>query len=238
MKLLTHKNHRFIWKSGNLETQFGVIKESVIKKAKPGKKIKTHLKKEFYVLEANFQDQIRKLKRGPAVVLPKDIGLILTTTGISKDSTVLDAGTGSGFLTFYLANFVKKVYSYERHKDFFKIAKKNLETLGFKNVILKNKDIYKGIPEKNLDLITLDVTEPWKALKYCYKSLKFGAFLFAYLPTITQVNKFIKESKKYSFNQEKITEIIERDWHVEDLKVRPVSKIISHTAFLVFLRKG
>ena len=64
MKLLIYKNHKFIWKSGDLQTQFGVIKESIIKKAKPGKKIKSHLKKEFYVLEANFQDQLKKLKRG------------------------------------------------------------------------------------------------------------------------------------------------------------------------------
>ena len=85
MKLLIHKNHKFIWKSGNLETQFGVIKEVLIKKSKSGSKLKTHLKKEFTVLEANFQDKIKKLKRGPAVVLQKDICLILTITGINKN---------------------------------------------------------------------------------------------------------------------------------------------------------
>jgi tRNA (adenine57-N1/adenine58-N1)-methyltransferase catalytic subunit len=45
---------------------------------------------------------LRKLKRGPQVVLPKDIGMILGFTGVGKTSKVVDAGAGSGWLAISL----------------------------------------------------------------------------------------------------------------------------------------
>ena len=38
------------------------------------------------------------------------------------------------------------------------------------------------------------------------------------------------------FIVEKVSELLEREWHVENLRVRPKSQMIAHTAFLVFLR--
>ena len=87
-----------------------------------------------------------------------------------------------------------------------------------------------------MDLITLDLLEPWKAIKHAEKSLKSGAFLVAYLPTITQVIAFIKNLNS-NFYLWKVSEILEREWSVENLRVRPKNKMLGHTAFLVFTRK-
>ena len=40
----------------------------------------------------------RKMKRGPQVILPKDIGIIIVYSGIDKNSVCVDAGTGSGWM--------------------------------------------------------------------------------------------------------------------------------------------
>ena len=81
----------------------------------------------------NFLDSLRRIKRGPAIILQKDIGIILANTSITKNSKVLDAGSGSGVLTANLARFVKKVYSYDNRTDFLDIAKENAKRFGLKN---------------------------------------------------------------------------------------------------------
>ena len=235
MKILIHKDKKFLWKEGDLHTNFGVIKDKDIKKAKNGSKVVSNIKEEFIVLEPSFDDLIKRIKRGPQIMITKDIGYILTNTGISKDSVVLEAGSGSGHLTSFLSIFCKKVISYERNKEFFNLVKQNIDYLGLKNVELKNKDIYKKIDEKDVDLIVLDLPEPWQVLKNSYKALKKGSFLVCYLPTINQVIELLKKNK--NFSHVKTVEIIEREWQTDEGKVRPVSSIISHTGFMVFLRK-
>ena len=64
-------------------------------------------------------DFLKKAKRGPQIILPKDFGLIISVTGCSPGWKVVDAGTGSGFLTILLANLDCKVYTYEKEKRFF-----------------------------------------------------------------------------------------------------------------------
>ncbi len=181
----------------------------------------------------HFIDQINNFRRGPAIINPKDAGLIISITGVGKDSVVLDAGTGSGFLTAYLANICKRVISYEYRKEFYDIAKANLKD--FKNITLKHKDIYKGIKEKNLDLITLDLKDPWKVFPYVKNSLKPDRFIVCYLPTINQVMKIAKEVKKYKLKIENVFELLQREWHFEEI-TRPKSQMIAHTGFLVLIK--
>ncbi len=228
--IIDNKGNKYYWEKGDLHTSFGVIKEKDIKNGI----VKSHLDKEFIVFDGFFIDKIDKIKRGPAVMLPKDIGLILSYTGINPKSKVVDAGSGCGVLAAFLGNISDDVTSYERNKDFFNLAKKNLEFLNI-TVKLKNRDIYEGIEERDLDLITLDLNEPWKVLEHAKKSLKSGGFLVCYLPNINQVEKLVKEAK--NFYTEMVLENIEREWIVDEKRLRPRNMIIGHTGFLVFLRK-
>ena len=230
--LIDQEGNRYYWSEGNLSTHSGVIDENNIKKAKS--KVLSNLSKEFIIFDASFTDKIERMKRGPAIITKKDIGLIITTAGINKKSRIVDAGTGTGMLASFLANISPNVTTYERHPDFFNLAMKNFESLDIK-IKIKNKDIYNGIDEKNLDLVTLDLPEPWRVLSFAKKSLKIGAFLVCYLPTITQVIELVNQAKN-SFLVEKVSELLEREWYVENLRVRPKSQMIAHTAFLVFLR--
>ena len=229
--IIDPKGEIHYYKKEDFHTHFGVIREKDIKNGI----VKSNLDKEFLIFDANFIDNIHKIKRGPAIAHYKDIGLIITTTGIGVKSKVVDAGSGCANLASYLARIGCDVTTYEINPEFYEIAKENLENLKLK-VKIKNQDIYQGINEKNLDLVNLDLLEPWKVLDHAHKSLKSGGFLTAYLPTITQVIELFKNINS-RFYVWKVSEVLEREWYVEGLKVRPKNQMLSHTAFLVFLRK-
>jgi len=190
--------------------------------------------------KSNILDILRKSKRGPATILPKDFGAIVANTGLASGSVAIDAGTGSGWLAMQLANVVGpsgKVITYESRKEFAQLSGKNFINFGFTNVKIKNKDITKGISERNVDLITLDLQDSYKVVKHAAKALKTGGFLAIYCPQITQVIYVVKEIKKNKLALTKVTETIERPWKVDGKVARPEHSFLSFTAFLVFARK-
>ncbi len=229
--IIDPKGNVSYYKKGDFHSMFGILKEKDIKTGI----VKSNIGKEFLIFDATFIDNVHEIKRGPATAHPKDIGLLITTTGVGVDSKIVDAGTGCGNITISLARIGCDVTTYESNPEFYKIAKDNIENLKLK-VKLKNNDIYEGIEEKDLDLVILDLLEPWKAVKHAENSLKSGAFLAAYLPTITQVMDFVRslEDKFYLW---KVSEVLEREWVIGDMRIRPKNQMIGHTAFLVFARK-
>jgi len=179
----------------------------------------------------------RKMKRGPQVILPKDIGIIIAYTGIGKESVCVDAGTGSGWLATALARVCKEVYSYDVREDFLKIAEKNIEITGQHNIFLKKGDVFKKIDEKDVDLVTLDMPNSEKALKNARSALKDGGYVVGYLPNMEQVKTFVAKLESLGFVDIYTVEVILRDMLVRKEGVRPSTKGIWHTAYLTFARK-
>jgi len=194
-------------------------------------------KERFTVVKPNIIDFLKKAKRGPQIIMPKDSGSIVSITGCSPGWKVVDAGTGSGFLSMFLANLGCTVYTYERKKEFHDIARKNVKNFGLKNVFLKNADITKGIKEKNVDLVTLDLQNPEKVIKHAFKSLNSGGWLAIYSMHIEEVKKVYEELKKYDFVDIKIWENIQREWQSLGKLTRPKNYMLAHTGFLTFARK-
>jgi len=236
--LITRQGRKFFFRGSDLHTQYGYIKKEELEEAKPGAKVKTNTGREMTVLEPDFIDLYSKIKRSAQIIPLKDIGSIITGTGISNKSTVVDAGAGSGALCCFLAHIVKKVYTYEIRDDFAEIVSKNIEFLGLKNIVLKKKSIYDGIDEKDVDMVMLDLPEPWKVIPHAVKSLKHGGFLISYSPTLPQVSDFVEEIRKNSSMLFlRTTETIEREWEIDGRKIRPRSQAIGHSGFLSFARK-
>ncbi len=235
MKILINSNgKRFLWKSGDLHTEDGIIKESDIKNK--SNQIESNIGKKLIKFEAKFQDHLKELRSGPATVNAKDAGTIIAQTGINSKSKIVDAGSGSGFLAAYLSNVTDNITTYEKNNKHFKIAKTNLKQIAPK-VIIKNGDVSEGIDETNLDLITLDLPDPEDILIHAEKSLNSGGYLVCYLPSITQVQSVINASKNHNLILEKVLETIEREWTIRDRICRPNHQMLGHTAFLVFFRK-
>jgi tRNA (adenine57-N1/adenine58-N1)-methyltransferase catalytic subunit len=236
--LITKDGRRFFYNGSDVHTQFGFVRKDEIEKAKPGTVLKTNKGVEMSVIEPGFLDLYRRMKRAPQVIPFKDLGAIVAETGLNKKSVVVDAGSGSGSAACFMANIVKKVYTCEIRDDFIEVVKSNIQLFGLKNVVLKKHDIYTGIPAKNVDMVLLDVPAPWEALSSVKKGLKIGGYLVSYSPTIPQVSDFVTSVKKDDvFVYLKTIEIMERDWEVEDRKVRPMSQAIGHSGFLTVVRK-
>ncbi|MGC8662213.1 MAG: tRNA (adenine-N1)-methyltransferase [Candidatus Micrarchaeia archaeon] len=179
----------------------------------------------------------RKLRRGPQVMLPKDIGIILAYTSISKESVCVDAGTGSGWLSITLARIAKEVYSYDIRQEFIEIAEKNAQALGLSNITFRNTDITKKIYEKEVDIVTLDMPNPEKALKNVKKALKEGGYVVSFLPHMEQVNLYAQKLEKNEFKEIYTVEVIVRDYLVRKEGTRPTNTGLWHTGYLTFARK-
>jgi len=222
-----------------LNTEHGTIDLLELEKKKFGDRIKTHTGKEFTIIKPNVIDILmRRAKRLPQIVTPKDASMILAYTGISPDSLIVDAGSGSGFLVIFLAYYCNrgKVITYEKRPEFCEVARKNIELVGLKNVVVKEKDVMKGIDEKNVDLFTLDMEDVEKVVKNIFDALKPGGWLAVYSPYIEQVISVRKKIDKLNFTQVKTIENIYREWRVDRHTLPEVSGVM-HTGWLTFARK-
>ncbi len=178
----------------------------------------------------------KKLRRGPQVILPKDIGMIIAYSGVGRESVCVDAGTGSGWLTISLARISKHVYGYDVRDDFLKITKHNVDLVGVDNVTLKNQDITKGIDEKNVDIVTLDMPNSDKALRRVKKALKPGGCVVGYMPHVEQVKKYVQTLERLGFVDIYTIESIVRDLLIRKEGSRPTNTGLWHTGYLTFAR--
>ncbi len=215
----------------------GVISKKDLKK-KDGSIVESNTKKKFSIFTTSFIDDYKRIQRDAQIISVKDIGAIITYTGLDKNSKAVDAGAGSGALACYLAHVCKEVTTYDIREDFIKVVKKNKEFLDLKNLKVKNGDICKGIDEKGLDIVTLDLPSPWNAIVPAEKALKVGGFIVSYSPSITQTTDFVNEISKFpNLTHERTMEIIKRSWEIDGRKVRPQTIGVGHTGFLTFVRK-
>lgn len=181
-------------------------------------------------------DLLKKIRRMPQVVLPKDVALIIAYTGLRNDWHVLDAGTGSGFLSIFLAGLVKRVVSYEKRKEFADNIKKQVKKLGIKNLKIINKDMLTANIRGKFDLITLDMKFAEKAIEKLDRNLKSGGFFAIYSPHIEQVKKVRSVSEKMGYRVVTVENIV-REWKVTETHTHPVPTGILHTGFLTIGRK-
>ena len=236
MKVLIDKFGKKIYveKEKDIHTHLGFIEKQ---KLEHGKIIETNTGEKFIVLNPNFVDKFDTLERGPQIITLKDAGIISAFTGISSGSKVLEAGSGSGALTCYLANLVKpngKIYSYEKRKDFLEIAKRNVQNFNLSEwVEFKNQSTHDSIEEKNLDVVILDMPDPWNSIKNAEESINIGGYLVCYLPNLSQVKELLKKSKETQFKLIKIADVNLKE-SKENFRFKPK---IKHTAYLVFMRK-
>ncbi len=222
----------------DFHTQYGFIASKDLKSAKEGEILKTNTRKEMKIFTPNFLDMYEKIKRQAQIIPLKDVGIIISNTGFSPDWTVVDAGAGSGALSCFLAHLLPngKVYTYDIREDHAKICQKNIEYFGLQNITCKIHDIYKNIPHENVDLITLDLPEPWNALTSAKNALKVGGFIVSYSPSVPQMADFVNQLPE-GLMHIKTVEISEKEWEVQGRKVRPKSTPIGHSGFLTFVRR-
>ena len=195
----------------------------------------------FIVLVPSILDYLENIQRRAQIIVAKDSASIVQRCDISTGDLVVEGGAGSGALTIALARAVfptGKVFSYEVRKDFADIARKNISMAGLLKVVeLKEADIEKGIPEKEVNAVILDLPEPWKTVPLAWEALKPCGYLASYSPTMEQVKETVRVMSKLPFVDIRTTEILEREIEVKETGVRPSFATLGHTGYITTARK-
>ncbi len=229
--------------SGEFHTDLGVLNLDELLNLKYGDTIKSHRGEVFRIIKPRLTDIIRKMRRGPQIVHPKDAGVIIAYAGISNGDFIVEAGAGSGALTMFLAEAVGesgRVVSYEKREDFAEIARKNIEMAGLADrVTIKVKDIYEGIDEESVDHVILDLPQPERVLPHAVRCLKPGGYFVAYTPCMNQVQRFYSHLNEYSdeFMKPLTVDVMAIEHEVKKECIRPKTKMLVHTGYITFLRK-
>lgn len=87
--------------------------------------------------ELAYADIEITLPHGECMLAPKTIGRALEALALTPTDTVLQIGTGTGYVTALLAQLVKRVCAIEMHPDFASTTELHLTQLGLANVTLQ-----------------------------------------------------------------------------------------------------
>lgn len=201
-----------------------------------------HGSKAWRLLRPGIADVVAALNRKAQIVLPKDAARILLECDIRSGARVVEAGIGSGALTSVLAWAIApagRVFTYELREDFAQHATRNLEDAGLATLVdVKVADVTKGIHERDVDAVVLDMPNPWDALAAAKDALRADGHIALYTPLISQVERARQELDRQGFRDVRTLEILERPWVVHEHGSRPDHAMLGHTAFLTFARKA
>jgi tRNA (adenine57-N1/adenine58-N1)-methyltransferase len=234
--LLLGKSKKYLIRPIKFSCEFGFCDLRKIIGKNYGVRVKIG-KERFTVVKPGLTDMLKKAKRGPQIILPKDAGAIASVTGCSSGWKIVEAGTGSGFLSMFFANLGCKIYTYERRKEFYDISSKNIKNFNFKNVFIRNADINKGIKEKDVDMVVLDMQNPEKVVKNAFRALAPGGWLAVYSMHIEEVKKVYEEIAKCNFTEVRVLDNVQTEWQILGGLSRPKNFVLAHTGFLTFARK-
>ena len=198
--------------------------------------VKTTTGKEILLAPATFKDNMNRMKRKAAIIIPKDVGFIISETGLTKNSVVLDVGGGSGAVTCQLAALCKKVYSFDINPAHVKVIKENCESMDLDNVKVEEKDIVDIQLPEQVDLAVIDLPEPLEAFKILKESVKQSGFIVFYTPHISQAQDVVQRLDD-DYKYVTTIELIQRRWEVGEKMLRPKHDMLGHTAFLTVVRK-
>ncbi len=95
-----------------------------------------------------YSDMQIPLEHGQRMMTPLEEGIILQNLKLTGTETILEVGTGSGFLSAMLSRLAKQVISIEYFDDIAKSARKNLEAHQIDNVEVICGDASQGWLEK------------------------------------------------------------------------------------------
>ncbi len=208
-----------------------------------GSRVKLNSGESFLVLRPTYADLIPHLPRAAQVIYPKDTGPLLIWGDVYPGATVIEGGVGAGAFTIALLRAVGpngRVISYELREDFATRARRNVADFFGEapQWELKLRDLYDGFDETGVDRVFIDLPEPGRALEVVARALQPGGVFVAYVPTVLQLKETVEALQQRSdFAEIESFETLLRNWQVKGMSVRPVHRMVAHSAFIIVARR-
>jgi tRNA (adenine57-N1/adenine58-N1)-methyltransferase catalytic subunit len=228
-------------KDKKLHTHLGIIDVGSTIDLQFGSYVITNKDKKVFLLPPSIYDFVMKSQRTTQIVYPKDYGYIAARTGLKNGFKVLEIGTGSAALSTFMASIVMPeghVYTFDVNDDFMSIARKNLEKSGMSGFVsLSHYDPEKISQITDIDLVIIDLGDPWSYLDVVHPCMKSGSFVACICPTMNQLEKLATQFFISGFIDSECVETFLRKIEAREGKTRPSMRMIGHTTYLGFARK-
>jgi tRNA (adenine57-N1/adenine58-N1)-methyltransferase catalytic subunit len=228
-------------KDKKLHTHLGIIDVGSTIDLQFGSYVITNKDKKVFLLPPSIYDFVMKSQRTTQIVYPKDYGYIAARTGLKNGFKVLEIGTGSAALSTFMASIVMPeghVYTFDVNDDFMSIARKNLEKSGMSAFVsLSHYDPEEISQITDIDLVIIDLGDPWSYLDVVHPCMKSGSFVACICPTMNQLEKLATQFFISGFIDSECVETFLRKIEAREGKTRPSMRMIGHTTYLGFARK-
>jgi tRNA (adenine57-N1/adenine58-N1)-methyltransferase len=242
---IDRKGRRYlkILRPGNKIMIRGEVQAEALYGLEEGSRVKLSSGETFIVLRPTYADLIPHLPRAAQVIYPKDTGPLLIWGDVYPGATVIEGGVGAGAFTIALLRAVGpngRVISYELREDFASRARRNVAAFfgDAPNWELKLRDIYEGFDESDADRVFVDLPEPGRALEVVARALRPGGVFVSYVPTAIQLKDTVEALQQNpGFAEIESFETLFRNWHVKGMSVRPVHRMVAHSAFIIVARR-
>ena len=222
----------------------GALRHEEIVQAGPGGRIGTPQGELFWVHRPTLEDYVLEMPRQATPTYPKDASSMAFLLDLAPGMRVLEAGSGSGGLTLFLARAVGptgQVLSTELNPRHLQQAQRNLHAYEtWDNVVFHLGDPQQmELAAQSLDGVALDLMEPWTVLPQLVGALRPDRSLVTYLPNLTQVVQLLEEIKRLNLplRHQRTIEVLHREWEIKPPIAHPRFQQIGHTAFLTQLRR-
>lgn len=108
-----------------------------------------------------FADIRIPMEHGQSMMMPKEEARLLQSLHLTGEESILEIGTGSGYLTALLARSCRHVKSIDMHQDFIDGSVRKLEHYHVDNVDLETLDALKMLPQRRTyDVVVLTASLP------------------------------------------------------------------------------
>jgi tRNA (adenine57-N1/adenine58-N1)-methyltransferase len=218
---------------GIFSTDKGQVDLGLLAGTSAGDIITSHTGAQFTVRIPRPTDFFTHAKRSGAPMLPKDIGLVIACTGMNRNDTVLDAGTGSGIAAIYFGGIAKQVISYEIREEFAALARKNIRDARLENCEVRAADVLTA--DGRYDVVHLDMQIERAHVEHAFGLLSSGGYLACYTPFLEQMGTVV-DCAQERFSEVHTHELIEREMTRSKRGTRP-STSVCHSGYVTIARK-
>lgn len=201
------------------------------------------------VMRPKHEQYTRIMKHGTNIIYEADALGMISSAGVGPGDKVLEIGTGSGGMTYFLAFYCTrntetgKLVTVDLRKEHSAIAKENLERVHLADKVdFRVGDVTTNevLPEVEFfDGAFIDMPTPFSLLESAKKSIKYGSSIMVFLPNWYQVEQTIARAGELNLTVINVFETNRRPMEVRPEKhvMRPVFRALVYSGIVIHLMK-